>query len=93
MHAEGALVIASQPLAPHSVVFVRLKSFGLMGFAHVRHCTKRRPWSYAIGVMCPTGLMKEQAGPWQFHQVCQTDDGWSEQWEASMKPGRALREP
>jgi hypothetical protein len=71
MHAEGALVVASQPLAPQSVVFVQLKSFGLTGFAQVRHCTERGPWRYAIGVHFPTPLMQEQAGPWQFHRVCQ----------------------
>ena len=40
MHTEGALVMARQPLAPQSVVFVRLQSFGLRGFAQVRHCTE-----------------------------------------------------
>jgi hypothetical protein len=75
LHTEGALLIASQPFSPQSVVFVRLKSFELMGFAEVRHCTKRGAWSYAIGVNFPTPLMREQAGPWQFHQVQQTDCG------------------
>jgi hypothetical protein len=73
MHAEGALVIASQPLAPQSVVFVHLKSFRLMGFARVRHCTARGLWSYAVGVHFPAPLMQEHAGRWQFHQVRQPD--------------------
>jgi hypothetical protein len=69
VHAEGALVVASQPLAPMSVVFVHLKSFGLMGFARVRHCTERGLWRYAIGVEFPAPMMREQPGSWQFHQV------------------------
>jgi hypothetical protein len=86
VHAEGALFMASEPLAPQSVVFVRLKSFGLMGFAQVRHCTDREPWGYAIGVEFPTPLMREEAGPWQFHQVRQTDSGgWgNEQPETAL---------
>jgi hypothetical protein len=71
MHAEGALFIASQPLAPQSVVFVHLKSFGLMGCARVRHCTGRGLGRYAIGVEFPTPMMREQAGSWQVRQVFQ----------------------
>ena len=71
MHADGALVLASQPLAPQSMVFVHLKSFGLMGCARVRHCTARGLWSYAIGVEFPTPMMREQAGSWQVRQVFQ----------------------
>jgi hypothetical protein len=71
MHAEGAMVIARQPLAPQSVVFVRLTSFGLTGFAQVRHCTRQGPWGYAIGMSFPSPLMREEAGAWQFHQVHQ----------------------
>lgn len=71
LHQEGALVIASRPLPPQSAVFVHLKSLGLMGFARVRHCTKRGPWLYAIGMEFPAPLMREAAGSWQFHQVRQ----------------------
>ena len=60
LHPEGALIIANRPLAPQSIVFVRLKSFGLMGFAQVRYCTERGPWSYAIGVSFPAPLMRER---------------------------------
>jgi hypothetical protein len=71
MHAEGALVMARRPLAPQSVVFVRVEDFGLMGCAHVRHCTGRGLWRYAIGVEFPTPMMREQAGSWQVRQVRQ----------------------
>ena len=73
MHAEGALVIASKPLAPQSAVFVHFKSFGLMGFGQVRHCTGRGPWSYAIGVEFPSPLMTEKVVSWQFHPVHQAE--------------------
>ena len=71
LHADGALLIASQPLAPQSVVFVHLKSLGLMGCARVRHCTGRGLGRYAIGVEFPTPMMREQAGSWQVRQVFQ----------------------
>ena len=71
LHADGALLIASQPLAPQSVVFVHLKSLGLMGCARVRHCTGRGLGGYAIGVEFPTPMMREQAGSWQVRQVFQ----------------------
>lgn len=86
LHPEGALVIAGEPSTPQSVVFVRLKSFGLIGFAQVRHCTRLGPWSYAIGVQFPAPLMQEQAGPWQFHQVSQTGGGgWKEKPDAALR--------
>jgi hypothetical protein len=91
IHRDGALVLARQPLAPKSVVFVQLKSFGLMGFAQVRHCTERGESNYAIGVEFPAPLMREEVGTWQFQRVCQTDNGWSEEWEASMNLSTALR--
>ena len=62
MHAGGAMVMASRPLAPHSVVFVRLRSFKLMGLAQVKHCTEQGLWSYAIGVAFPAPLMSEEIG-------------------------------
>jgi hypothetical protein len=71
LHADGALLIASQPLALQSMVFVHLKSLGLMGCARVRHCTACGLWSYAIGVEFPTPMMREQVGSWQVRQVFQ----------------------
>ena len=80
LHAEGAMVVASRPLKPRSVVFVRLKGLGLIGFAHVRHSTERWLWGYAIGLAFGAPLMREEVGRWQFQQVHQTDVE-----EASMK--------
>ena len=91
IHPEGALVMARQPLAPQTVVFVQLKSFGLMGFAQVRHCTGQGESGYAIGVEFPSPLMKEEVASWQFQQVHQTGAGRLEELETSMPMGRALR--
>jgi hypothetical protein len=88
----GALLLAAQPLALDSVVFFHAKSLGLMGFAHVRHCSERRRVNgYAIGVEFPSPLMREEMGTWQFHRVRQTDSGWSVDLEAKMNLSRALR--
>jgi hypothetical protein len=73
MHAEGAMLMASRPLTPHSVVFVRVNTFKLVGFAQVRHCTEWGLWSYAIGVAFRAPLMREEFGTWQFHQIYLTD--------------------
>lgn len=73
MHAGGAMVVASRPVAPQSVVFVRLKSLGLMGYAQVRHCTERWLGGYAIGMTFRAPLMQEEVGRWQFQQVHEPD--------------------
>lgn len=91
IHSDGALVVAKEPLAPKSVVFVQLTSFGLIGFGQVQHCTGRGESSYAIGLAFPTPLMKEELGTWEFHRVRQTDSGWSAEWEASMNFSTPLR--
>jgi hypothetical protein len=71
----GALFLATRPLAPESMVFVHVKSFGLMGSAKVRHCTARGVNRHAIGVEFPTPLMRDEIGTWEFHHIRQTDTG------------------
>ena len=87
VHSGGALVTAWQLLAPETVLFIHLKSFGLVGFAQVRHCRRQGLLGYAIGLEFPAPLMREEAGSWQFHRFQQTDGGWSKEWEASMNLG------
>lgn len=91
LHNSGALILATRPLAPESMVFVHLKSFGLMGFAKVRHCTKRGVNRYAIGVEFPKPLMRDEIGTWEFHRIRQTDTGWSVELETSMNLGTTAR--
>ena len=87
----GALFLATRPLAPESMVFVHVKSFGLMGFAKVRHCTARGVNRYAIGVEFPKPLMRDEIGTWEFHHIRQTDTGWSVELETSMNLGTTAR--
>jgi hypothetical protein len=91
LHNSGALILAAQPLAPESMVFVHVKSFGLMGFAKVRHCTARGVNRYAIGVEFPKPLMRDEIGTWEFHHIRQTDTGWSVELETSMNLGTTAR--
>jgi hypothetical protein len=50
IHEHGALLVSRQPWAPGSVLYVQLKSFRLVGFAVVRHCSLRKAGNYAVGV-------------------------------------------
>jgi hypothetical protein len=83
IHRDGALVLSRLPFAPGSVVFVRLKSFELVGFAEVRHCAERGASAYALGLEFPSPLMREEAGDWHFDRVCQSGNGWTKEWEVS----------
>ena len=87
----GALLLATQPLPPGSVVLFHAKSLGLMGFAQVRHCAERGVNRYAIGVRFPSPLMRDEIGTWEFHRVHQTDGGWSTEVETSMNLSPAVR--
>ena len=91
IHCSGALILSTRPLVPESLVFFHAKSFGLMGFAQVRHCTARGVNLYAIGVEFPKPLMQDEIGTWQFHRVRQTDSGWSVEMETSMNLGSTVR--
>src|SRR5262245_37367400 len=42
IHQFGIGVISSRPFVPGDLVVVRIKCTMTMGFAYVRHCTKRR---------------------------------------------------
>jgi hypothetical protein len=91
IHCGGALILATRPLASGSLVFFHAKSFGLMGFAQVRHCTANGVNLYAIGVEFPKPLMQDEIGTWQFHRVRQNDSGWSVEMETSMNLGTTVR--
>ena len=91
IHCGAALIMATRPLAPESLVFFHAKNFGLMGFAQVRHCTSRGLNLYAIGVEFPKPLMRDEIGTWQFHRIRQTDSGWSVEMETSVNLGTTVR--
>src|ERR1051326_4294032 len=69
LHECGAGIRSNKPLAPGSIVFVHFHEFKLMGFAHVRHCSNRGMWSYAIGLEFRSSLMSEELGRWHFQYL------------------------
>jgi hypothetical protein len=91
INSGGALILATRPAAPESVVFFHVKSLGLMGFAQVRHCTARGVNGYAIGLGFPAPLMRDEIGTWEFHRVRETNGGWSVEMETSMNLSPAVR--
>lgn len=69
LHEGGALVIATKPLPAESVVFVHMKSLKMMGFAYVRHCTRKGWLRHAVGLKFRGPLMREGIGTWRFEHI------------------------
>jgi len=69
MHEQGIMVLSKRSWAPGTTVFLHLKRFRLMGFAEVRHCT-RRGRKYAVGMMFRAPLMSQEIGAWRFERIC-----------------------
>jgi hypothetical protein len=69
LHKYGAGVISPMPLPPGSVIFIHLKTRGVVGFAHVRHCTQRGRQSFAVGLEFPTELMPKEDGAWSCQRL------------------------
>jgi hypothetical protein len=61
----GATVHTDQPVEVGTLVFVRLTSLGLMGFAHVRHCGAEEG-RQRLGLEFRDGLTRERSA----------DPGW-----------------
>src|SRR5262249_32851101 len=72
MHHYGAGIRCRHQLEVGSVVFVHFKSLKLMGFAFVRHCTKRRFSRYFIGLEFRSPLLPEERGRWHFQHIRET---------------------
>jgi hypothetical protein len=56
---DGAGVQASDPLPKGTLVFLRIGELGLMGFAHVRHCSQRGD-GYRLGLQFRERLTRER---------------------------------
>ena len=69
---SGALVTSRAPLAAGSAVFLSIDTQNLMGWAKVRHCTRRRMFGYYIGLEFRGPLMRGVEGNWQFSRVTNT---------------------
>jgi hypothetical protein len=68
----GAGVQSTEALPLGSLVFLRITSLGLMGFAHVRHCSRRAD-GYLLGLQFRDALSRErqEAGAWNWRQLSQ----------------------
>jgi hypothetical protein len=68
----GAGVQSPEALPLGTLVFLRITSLGLMGFAHVRHCSPRGE-GYLLGLEFRDGLSRErdEAGNWNWQQFSQ----------------------
>lgn len=75
---HGMGVVASAALHPGTLVFVRLKDFGLGGFAHVRRCAPAAEGGFLLGLEFRGELSREQgdAGPWNVKRATQTCGVW-----------------
>jgi hypothetical protein len=67
----GALVKLKRELTPGSRVFLYLKSERLMGWATVRHCSRKGPLTYRVGMQFRGPLMRVEAGHWEFQRVAE----------------------
>jgi hypothetical protein len=69
---RGAGVQSPEALPPGALVFLRITSLGLMGFAHVRHCAPRGG-GYFLGLQFRDRLSREreESGDWNCGHISQ----------------------
>jgi hypothetical protein len=67
---DGVGVQAAQALPLGALVFLRITDLGLMGFAHVRHCS-RRGEGYLLGLQFRDALSRGRGdiGNWSVEQL------------------------
>lgn len=72
-HRKGVGVQSPEALPLGALVFLRITSLGLMGFAHVRHCSPRGA-GYLLGLQFRDALARERKEPetWNWQQLSQT---------------------
>jgi hypothetical protein len=73
-HDQGVMIISKQPWAAGTVVFLDFRSYWLMGFARVRHCTLRDDWTYGVGLEFCAPLMRQEIGTWHIERVSYPND-------------------
>lgn len=72
-HRHGAGVQATEPLPLGTLTFLRITDLKLVGFAHVRHCSKRGD-GYLLGLQFRDGLSRERdeaEANWDYRRVGQ----------------------
>jgi hypothetical protein len=60
LNRDGAGVQSSQEVPEGTLVFLRIADVGLMGFAHVRHCSPRPGEAYFVGLQFRESLTRER---------------------------------
>lgn len=72
-HRKGLAVQSPEGLALGTLVFLRITSLGLMGFAHVRHCAPRGD-GFLLGLEFREALTRErqESESWHWQQLSQT---------------------
>jgi hypothetical protein len=77
---HGMGVISPEPLPKDSLVFVKLTTLGLMGFANVRHCGAK-DGSFLLGLEFREGLSRdrEHEDEWRYQQLGQ--DAAPRKWD------------
>jgi hypothetical protein len=70
---DGAGVQSPETLPLGTLVFFRITELGLMGFAHVRHCSRRAD-GYFLGLQFREGLARERGeiGNWSVERQAQS---------------------
>lgn len=63
---SGALVKSRVAAQPGSPVFLYLESERLMGWATVRHCSRKGLLGYRVGMQFRGSLIRAEAGNWEF---------------------------
>jgi hypothetical protein len=67
-HDQGVMLVSKRAWATGAILFLDLKSFRMMGFAEVRHCTSHKG-NYAIGLQFCSPLMQREVGTWRIERV------------------------
>jgi hypothetical protein len=72
VHRDGAGVQSPEALPLGSLVFLRIHNLGLMGFAHVRHCSARAD-GFLLGLQFREGLSRDRQdlGQWSVASLAQ----------------------
>ena len=73
-HDQGVMILSKQVWATGTVIFLDFRSFWLMGFARVRHCTLRNDRTYAVGLEFCAPLMRQEIGTWHIERISYPDE-------------------
>jgi len=82
IHEDGARILAKRKWETGTVLFMKIPSVQLGGFAEVRHCTLRKDGRYSIGLAF-RGPFVPQGSEWQVQRYFQpSSNAWTTQDDA-----------